>query len=1150
METLKDKIKLDNNDSYILFEQGGMGKTSQMKAVFRSFALSHKNGIVPIFVNCKSIDFNRKQPLLTYILLKFCGDNCPDNFENSIVRLENMLTKVDKKYKYIFFIDGINECENNKYLVVQDIVKLLKSPNNKIIVSSRVDEDDYAFNNFKRLKVKEFTDAQIVTFLNSRGFKDNGNDVELNRLNSHLLKILRVPMFLKLFVETYSSDNIFPEMYTSNVVRKSDLMYAFINKILNDKNEQHISENDPEYIKRKFALERYLPALAYEMTLLHKYSINNEVLKYLRSMVFNSNYFERFENEDEVISKNIISLKEINNICIKEFSLLNKSNDNYAFSHQVWQDFFCGKFYALCIKYDILEPFENAMPESVKQFIGETIGECDFESKNNLDTEASPIEKFLKRHNLQQPENKQLSATQTRNLIELMKISRNNNITADYSYLDLQKSDFRYSNVQNSLFRNSKLSTFAFFQKNDLQSFYYVSPIEIGENGFVLLRGVYNFAKSVFILYNYLSDESKLLNIAEYGSCELNSVAFSSDYNYVLGIDGNIINCWNIATFEVDSIPFKYEIDEIISTCQKNLYLIKLKNRDVLRIEYTNGSWMNICSFTLPGKCENTSISGDGNFIVVYESNSIYYYIYDLKICSYKLKYHKRLYVARKENKYILCEKKSFIEDRFTTIYEHFKLSIENFIFSNNLKYGYILNSGAIWKIRIDEFLLFQQYKILPDDLFIEAAEIDCCNDDLILLCYEYNNGFILFRFNDSVMEHLLTERTLNNSSNHACWECLIKNGIIIIGGEKIDFSIVYKREMVTVPNNWKYVEDYNANIVTKVNMHGIFFQVDLIENRLLKPPIKTRFYGRNRICQIKQIGNSDVFVITTKSAEIYLYDVNTETELFIGNRCYSQWWAILTCNSNSSFLVDNKLYDYNRQEIIGYDIGERMALCISPDGNLICFIGARNELVVAEISDMQEHKIIYSVELEEKILFPEKLLDVVLLTDNELLYYLNNKLYRVDLIQYSFYDKMEINTDYLHYSLWDEIKMILLNDEFFNMLVIIGGKKIGFVDLNSFQVYYTIQHKCRHVFSRENKIMLISDCETCVYEIIDDDLLLIDVYHNNNKIMDMVVFGAEFKNCELIDDQEEFYKKMYFNGALFQCDCTKKLLEFSNEEN
>lgn len=462
METLRNKIKLDNNDNYILFEQGGIGKTSQMKAVFREFANAHEDGMVPIFVDCKSIDFNRKQPLLTHILLKFCGDDCPDNYDNSIVRLENMLTKANSKYKYVFFIDGINECENNKYLVVQDIAKLLKSPNNKIIVSSRINEEDIGLKDFKRLKVKEFADAQIVSFLNSKEFMDNGNDVELDRLNPSLLKILRIPMFLKLFAETYSADNIFPEMYTSNIVRKADLLQAFINKIFDDKNEQHSAENDPEYIKRKFALERYLPALAYEMMLMHKYSINSEALKNLRIQVFNSNYFERFENEDEVIFENISSIKEINNICIKEFSMLNKSNDNYTFSHQVWQDFFCGKFYELCIKYDVLEPFENAMSESVEQFIGEIIGECDFESKDNLDIEASPIEKFLQKHNLQQPENKQLSAIQTRNLVEIMKTSRNNNITADYSYLDLNKSCFIDCDLPNSIFGNSKISQFSF----------------------------------------------------------------------------------------------------------------------------------------------------------------------------------------------------------------------------------------------------------------------------------------------------------------------------------------------------------------------------------------------------------------------------------------------------------------------------------------------------------------------------------------------------------------------------------------------------------------------------------------------------------------------------------------------------------------
>ena len=292
-------------------------------------------------------------------------------------------------------------------------------------------------------------------------------------------------MFLKLFVETYSSDNIFPEMYTSNVIRKSDLMYAFINKILNDKNEQHSSESDPEYIKRKFALERYLPAVAYEMMLMHKYSINNEVLKYLRSMVFNSNYFERFENEDEVISEKITSLKEINNICIKEFSLLNKSNDNYAFSHQVWQDFFCGKFYALCIKYDILEPFENAMPESVKQFIGEIIGECDFEEKDNLKNwTESPIEHFMQQHNMNS--GNPISPIDTSNLIDIMKTCRNKKITACYDSLDLKYVNISRCDLRNSTFNYAKIYRFNFLAQGHRDL---IISVAISPNGKKIVSG-------------------------------------------------------------------------------------------------------------------------------------------------------------------------------------------------------------------------------------------------------------------------------------------------------------------------------------------------------------------------------------------------------------------------------------------------------------------------------------------------------------------------------------------------------------------------------------------------------------------------------------------------------------------------------------
>lgn len=567
METLRDKVKLDNNDNYILFEQGGIGKTSQMKAVFRSYALSHKDGIVPIFVDCKTIDFNRKQPLLTHILLEFCGEDCPDNYESSIVRLENMLTKANSKYKYVFFIDGINECENNKYLVVQDIAKLLKSPNNKIIVSSRINENDIGLKDFKRLKVKEFTDAQIVIFLNSKGFKDNGNDVELNRLNPSLLKILRVPMFLRLFVETYSADNIFPDMYTGNIVRKADLLQAFINKIFDDKNEQHSSENDPEYIKRQFSLERYLPTLAYEMMLMHKYSINNEVFKNLRTQVFNSNYFERFENEDEEIFENISSIKKINNICIEEFSLLNKSNDNYAFFHQVWQDFFCGKFYELCIKYDVLEPFENAMPESVKQFIGEIIGECDFEKKMNFLENSSPLELFLHK-NFENDDNPK-ALLSIRNITNVMKICRKNKITANYSNLNLTMCDFRNSYITNCNFTNCKIHPNIFNSPND---------------EFFKLKS-YKYIESEDLIYLIATNGSiNTYNINNGNIREVYSVEKDKAARKILSFDKIDCNKYVVRTYEQDLLIYNTETQEIEQTLYgKKLVLSNGKNVDSLK---------------------------------------------------------------------------------------------------------------------------------------------------------------------------------------------------------------------------------------------------------------------------------------------------------------------------------------------------------------------------------------------------------------------------------------------------------------------------------------------------------------------------------------------------------------------------------------
>lgn len=511
MSTLTEIIKDYKSDENILiFNDGGMGKTTQMKQLHNELLKEKSGTIVPLFIDCKSLDFSKTKPVLSAILKHYCGNDCIDTMHMEL--LENILCREDAvygKYKYYILIDGLNECESNKYKVIDDIASLVKGGKSRVIVSSRVDENYAVFDNFRRLKFREFNDKQIVAYLNYKKFNDNGEEVKLSLLNPDLLKILRTPMFLNLFCKTYSADRVFPDMYTKNIVKKSDLLQAFIDKVVEDKSEQHSGENnDPEYIKRKFAIERFLPALAYEMSLLEKYEISENELDAIFEK-FDASYFERFEtsidqyykracnsskerflselayemsllkkhetSEEELKAglekidagyfeklKTLIDryyerdadLSKILNICIYELSCL-KANGSYSFNHQVWQDFFCGKFFATCLNYNVTDVFETSTSESIKEFIGDIIEEYKFEDKENLNTPASPIEAFMQKHNLNSKN--PITPNQTRNLIEIMKKSRNNNITADYSCLDLRKCNFTHSNLLYSKFENSEV---------------------------------------------------------------------------------------------------------------------------------------------------------------------------------------------------------------------------------------------------------------------------------------------------------------------------------------------------------------------------------------------------------------------------------------------------------------------------------------------------------------------------------------------------------------------------------------------------------------------------------------------------------------------------------------------------------------------
>ena len=223
---------VDYSGNYLVYGQGGFGKTTSMLMLFRYFLSQAQNGenIVPIYIDSKGLDFTYEKPVFEYIIREYCGLN--KDISQHIETLNDLLKNSDKKYYII--IDAINEAESNKYRIDSEIASLnnilSENPNNRIIVSSRTDERVYCYNDFKRIKMLDFTDKQIVDYLNHSGFNNDGkpiDEIDIKRINQHLLKILRTPMFLKIFKAVYKNANVFPDLYTKNIVHESDFLAFF-----------------------------------------------------------------------------------------------------------------------------------------------------------------------------------------------------------------------------------------------------------------------------------------------------------------------------------------------------------------------------------------------------------------------------------------------------------------------------------------------------------------------------------------------------------------------------------------------------------------------------------------------------------------------------------------------------------------------------------------------------------------------------------------------------------------------------------------------------------------------------------------------------------------------------------------------------------
>lgn len=467
-----DDIKNNCLKNTFIYNEGGIGKTTQLKKLVQMLlspeSRKYASNIIPVYIAVKDLHGSKKVNILFNSIKKFCGKDSSDE------ELENLLdgsSSLREDAIFLFIIDGLNEAKDEiKRELQREINDLMKFKQNIFIVSSRIDETNIFLGFEKKLFVKPL--SNVCEILN----------IQENEINQKLLEILSIPLYLKYYLNTYTDENY--KLYKNKSVKKSDILFKYINHIKKNLVKNTVSY-DPDVMN--FIIEYFLPALAFELSVVD--DIDN-----ILDLIENKEYYRKFGIRTKKAEKYLET--DLFETVVNTFALFDENTNSFV--HDIWKEYLTAAYYSKCIDNDIFKVFDNLPSEEIREFIGEITGECDFENVTELEeAKKSPLNQFLQRHNLQQSLDKQLSDTQTRNIIEIMKTSRNNSVCGDYSFLNLEIADFVMCDLPNSKFKNSILSDENFIRAGCIG---FVSSIKIlEEDYFICLDG----EKTNVVAYNY-----------------------------------------------------------------------------------------------------------------------------------------------------------------------------------------------------------------------------------------------------------------------------------------------------------------------------------------------------------------------------------------------------------------------------------------------------------------------------------------------------------------------------------------------------------------------------------------------------------------------------------------------------------------------
>lgn len=480
-EYICSEVKNGNNHFFVT-AQGGAGKTMQLRYIERELIKRAEKGekIIPVYIDVKALDNSADYPVFNYIR-RFFGKDVDVNDTKDLFELNNNISF--QEYTIYFLIDALNETIDD-YKIIDDIRIICNCENCVVVMTSRVNED--IIDSFITVEIKPLSKGQVFNMIEKKYDIDVFPNVEINQ---SLMEILQIPLFLVTFLNTYSDKKDYSLLYDAlfynkNSVRKAQILDAYKNKLLSDLNERR---NGTENETVLFIINYFLPAVAFLMVKKNSFSLNREEI----DEKLNDCYFEKFirGSKKEKIRKLLNSVDFMPSTISSKQGFIVDNDDEWSFSHQIWRDYFCAMHIVNVLKnakeYSELEIY---LDEDIREFVGELfknddgLCECDFESKNDLDSPMSPIEEYMQKNNQKLNE----SPNSIKNLINIMKVSRNNQITAVFNNLDLQNVSFDNCFLQHSNFDESKLCKRTFFQRGHSSSISAIEFASFGDKNYII----------------------------------------------------------------------------------------------------------------------------------------------------------------------------------------------------------------------------------------------------------------------------------------------------------------------------------------------------------------------------------------------------------------------------------------------------------------------------------------------------------------------------------------------------------------------------------------------------------------------------------------------------------------------------------------